>query len=197
MKDWTGNNNSIYTTLGASNHTSSEREKNDYYATSPVAMELLLELETLSPNVWECACGQGHLSDVLIKKGYNVRSTDLIDRGYGEGSVDFLSWTTPWDGDIATNPPYKYASEFVAHALDLIPKGNKVVMFLKLTFAEGKQRKDFFKQHPPKTIYVSSSRIACAKNGDFEALTSGSAVAYAWWVWEKGYDGITEMRWFN
>ena len=32
-KDWTGNGKSIFTTLGASNHTEKEREINDYYAT--------------------------------------------------------------------------------------------------------------------------------------------------------------------
>ena len=29
--DWTGNGNSIYKTLGATNHTENEREANDYY----------------------------------------------------------------------------------------------------------------------------------------------------------------------
>ena len=34
-KDWTGNSNSIYKTLGASNHTDKERQNEDYYATDP------------------------------------------------------------------------------------------------------------------------------------------------------------------
>ena len=42
MKDWIGNNKSIYTTLGASNHTDKEREENDYYATDPIAIDKLL-----------------------------------------------------------------------------------------------------------------------------------------------------------
>ena len=72
-------------------------------------------------------------------------------------------------------------------------------MFLKVTFLEGKRRKDLFRQHPPKTIYVSSSRINCAKNGKFEDLreTGGSAVAYAWYVWQKGYKGATIIKWIN
>lgn len=55
--DWTGNFKSIYTTLGASNHTQSERQVDDYYATEPKALELLLEKESFYPYVWECACG--------------------------------------------------------------------------------------------------------------------------------------------
>ena len=87
-KDWTGNSNSIYKTLGASNHTDKEREKNDYYATEPKATELLLSLEKFSPNIWECACGGGHMAKVLKENGYEVKATDLIYRGYGEGNVD-------------------------------------------------------------------------------------------------------------
>ena len=78
MKDWVGNMNSIYSTLGASNHSRTERQNEDYYATEPKAMELLLSEETFAPHVWECACGEGHLSKVLEKHGYDVESTDLI-----------------------------------------------------------------------------------------------------------------------
>ena len=42
-KDWTGNGKSIFTTLGASNHTEKEREINDYYATDPIAVDALLQ----------------------------------------------------------------------------------------------------------------------------------------------------------
>ena len=198
-KDWTGNSNSIYKTLGASNHTEEERQSEDYYATTPIAAELLLGLETFSPNVWECACGQGHLSNVFTTAGYVTKSSDLVDRGFGEIGLDFLSnEVTEWDGDIITNPPYKYAQEFVEKAISVIPAGNKVAMFLKLQFMESKKRKNLFINYPPKTIYVSSSRLMCAKNGDFETMAaSGSAVAYAWYVWEKGYVGDPAIKWFN
>lgn len=204
MKDWVGNQNSIYKTLGASNHTDKEREANDYYATEPKALELLLELEQFSPYVWECACGEGHLSEALKKHGYKVFSTDLIDRGYGRGGVDFLKVTKAEVGadfprDIITNPPYKYAKEFVEHALDISVDGTKVAMFLKLQFLEGKARRGLFEKYPPKTIYVASSRLLCAKNGEFQKMRDGggSAVAYAWFIWEKGYHGDTVVKWFN
>ena len=196
MKDWIGNNKSIYTTLGASNHTEKERETNDYYATEPKAVELLLELETFHPNVWECACGQGHISEVLKGSGYTVFSSDLIDRGYGKGNFDFLKCNKQFSGDIITNPPYKYAKEFVEHALEVVTEGHKVAMFLKVQFLEGKARKELFEKYPPKVIYVSSSRLVCAPNGDFENAPS-SAVAYAWFIWEKGFKGDTIVRWFN
>ena len=44
-KDWVGGSASIYKTLGASNHTDTERQKEDYYATEPKATEWLCKLE--------------------------------------------------------------------------------------------------------------------------------------------------------
>lgn len=199
-KDWVGNYNSIYKTIGASNHTEEERETNDYYATDPKAIEMLLEHETFEHYVWECACGEGHLSKILIDKGFDVRSTDIVDRGFRDTEiVDFLN-VSKKDvikdvlRDIITNPPYKYAKEFVEHALDISTYGVKVAMFLKLTFLEGKARKKLFEKYPPKTVYVFSNRIKCAKNGNF-AETGSSAVAYAWFVWEKGFNGKPTIEW--
>lgn len=82
-KDWKGNGKAIFSTLGASNHSDTDRELYDYYATDPAAAKHLLNIETFSPDIWECACGEGHLSKVLEAAGHNVRSTDIIDRGYG------------------------------------------------------------------------------------------------------------------
>lgn len=197
-KDWIGDMNSIYRTLGASNHTDKDREQYDYYATEPKAIELLLAEEQFAPVIWECACGKGHLSKVLEAYGYEVISTDLIYRGFGDSEpLDFLKETLgDFEGDIITNPPYRYALEFVKKALESVKIGRKVAMFLKLQFLEGKGRKQFFQSNPPKTIYVSSSRLTCAINGEFEKITS-SAVAYAWFVWEKGFHGDPVIRWIN
>lgn len=109
MKDWVGNLHSVQGCLGTHNGTTKDREENDFYATDPVAMKLLLQIENISHNVWECACGEGHLAKVLVEKGYEVKATDLIDRGYGLGGVDFLKEKETFNGDIITNPPYRYA----------------------------------------------------------------------------------------
>ena len=159
----------------------------------------MLEHEQFDHYIWEPACGEGHISKVLIDHGYNVLSTDLIDRGFGIGRTDFLA-ITPEENkfgvprDIITNPPYKYAKEFVEHALDISMDGVKVAMFLKLTFLEGQSRRKLFRERPPRTVYVSSARLQCGKNGDFSGQ---SMVAYAWYIWEKGYHGPTEIKWIN
>lgn len=191
--------NATFTIIGASNHTSKERQENDYYATDPIALESLMEYHSFDDFVWEPACGGGHLSMVLEKSGKCVKSTDLYDYGFGETGIDFLKQTEQFDGDIITNPPFKLAEEFVRHALELVTDGKQVAMFLKLTFLESAKRRKLFNEFTPKYVYISSQRIQCAKNGEFEKYKSGSgtAIAYAWIIWQKGYIGEPTLRWFN
>lgn len=191
-KDWTGNKKSTFTTLGASSHSEREREKNDYYATEPRVIRELFEVEKFSSLVWECACGEGHLSEAMKKEGKEVISTDLVSRGYGSCGVDFLRQSNGYECDIITNPPYRFAQEFVEKAIQLT--SNKVAMFLKLTFLEGQRRKKLFEQYPPRIVYVYSSRRKCALNGEFNAVGS-SASCYAWFVWEKEFKGEPIIRW--
>lgn len=83
-------NKKAFACNGCSNHSEGERAQYDFYATDPRAVDLLLEVETFAPQIWECAAGAGHISERLKKHGYEVYSTDLIYRGYGTGGVDFL-----------------------------------------------------------------------------------------------------------
>ena len=63
MKDWTGTSESAFKMLGASNHCDDEREENDYYATDPKAIDMLLSKETFNKNIWESAAG----GDIYLK----------------------------------------------------------------------------------------------------------------------------------
>ena len=189
MKDWVGNSS-----IRNCNLRNKNAETHDYYATEPKAVELLLKQESFQKTILEPACGEGHISEVLRARGHDVIATDLIDRGYGEGGLDFFRYTKISGADLITNPPYKYAKEFVEHALSISDEGTKIAMFLKLTFLEGKGRKELFQENPPHTVYVSSSRLQCGKNGHFDGT---AAVAYAWFVWRKGYTGPTHIKWFN
>ena len=201
-KNWTGNGNSIWKTLGASNHTDKERQSEDFYATSPVAIDKLLAEFTPHHNIYECACGQGHLSKRLTERGFNVLSSDLVYRGYGQGGVDFFETNTPpiqGTFDILTNPPYNLCIPYVLHALELIPDDGYVIMFLKTTFLEGKERrKKIFDINPPRWIYQFSERTLCAKNGEFDYMRAhgGSAVAHCFMIWQKeNKDKVTEVKW--
>jgi hypothetical protein len=197
-KDWTGNRRSVFSMMGASNHSETERQSEDFYATDPAVLDHLSRKYTIPNVVLEPACGEGHLSKWLEDHGHKVYSSDLMDRGYGEQQNFFEMITIPEDCYcILTNPPYKHATEFVIHSLELLQHGGQVVMFLKTTFLETERRyNDIFKTTPPKYVYQFIRRAMCAKNADFEeARKMGSAVSYAFFIWEKGYKGPTTLDW--
>lgn len=193
MRDWTGNKKSTFVTLGASSHTDRPRQENDYYATDPRTINELLAVEKFTGAIWEPSCGSGHMSKRLLELGEQVISTDLYDRGYGQAGVDFISTTELLAPNIITNPPYKLAKEFVEHSLVL--GADKVAMFLKLTFLEGKARHKLFQTYPPVRIWVYSSRRQVAINGDPDMFAKSSAACYAWFIWEKGYSGKPTVGW--
>ena len=209
-KDWTGNRNSVFKTLGASNHTDKERQNEDFYATDPVATEWLLKLENIHDVVIDNSVGEGDLMFPIIKSGRKVIGFDIVNRfsqhpGFEFRNENWLDFNPDklLNADIIFNPPYKLAQEFVEHSINLVEEGRKVCAFLKLQFLETKKRKELFEKYPPKIVYVSSSRILCAKNADFKGMKEGggSAVAYAWYVWEKKKvyeeDYVTQIKWFN
>ena len=222
-KDWRGGKNSIFTSLlGATSHSNEEREIHDYYATDPIAAKYLLKIEPQINNVWENAVGAGNLAEPYRAEGKLSAVSDLVDRGYyPEGIMtsygrDFMLMNKVWKGDIVTNPPYGIALPWARHCLEVLQEGHYLALFMKITFLEGKERKEFFKENPPVRVWISSSRIACAKNNEFvipkkdkdgnikydengKPLMSKccSAACYCWYVWQKGYKGDTTVKWFN
>lgn len=196
-KDWTGNKSTVFAQIGTIYQTKRTNPNRgvDYYATPPKALEDLLSVEKFS-DVWECADGEGHLCDVLANHKILKKHSDLIDRGCGE-VIDFLKYNGKWEDNIITNPPYRFAKEFVQKALDIIPERRKVAMLLKIQFLESKGRLNLFRENPPKTIYVWSKRISCALNGKFDEIKHESPMMFAWFVWEKGFKGSPQIKWFE
>lgn len=174
-----------------------EREEHDFYATHPSAIPPLLKVlgwENGGKFIYEPACGKGHLSEPLQIYGHTVISTDLIDRGYGVGGVDFLQ-PTVYDNlgfdAIITNPPYKYALQFVEKSVQIAPIA---CHFLNIRFLESATRRKFFEKHPPRYVCVFSERIPSSKNGLFPKGES-STVCYAWFIWFRDFTGRPEIIW--
>ena len=173
------------------------REENDFYATEPKAVYKLLKYERFNKNIWECACGEGNISEVLKEHGYDVYSTDLIDRNYQDEIIDFIKTEKKFKGDIVTNPPFKYTTEFVLKSLEAVEMGSKVAMLLKINFLSGKKRyKEIYSKFPPYRVYVFTGRVGCSKNNKPEGFKH-STMDFVWMIWEKGKIGPTEIKWIS
>lgn len=167
----------------------------DFYQTPTWAIEKLLEKEKFVGEILEPCSGAGAISKVLELNGYNVISQDLRedDGVYGGKGKDIFNIDTDYHIDnIVTNPPFCVAQEFIEKSLHIA--NNKVVMLLKLSFLEGAKRFDFFQNTPLKKIYVFCKRVTMYPEGTEKPKNSGT-IAYAWFVWEKGYEGQPMVDW--
>jgi hypothetical protein len=197
-KEWSGNKTASFATMGASGHGTHDRVAGDFYATDPRAVDAIEYAGKLpkSKKIWECAAGQGDLSEALVRRGYEVISTDLHDRGYCEGGTDFLQTKELLAPCIFTNPPYIHATEFCAHAIHL--GADEIYMFLKLQFLEGKRRyNQLYSKNPPAEILQFVERMSVARNGDYRMHNKSSAMAFCWMVWRKGYVGKPQLSWIS
>lgn len=182
------------------------RAANDFYATDPKAtVALLKQLHdmqiTLPGLIIEPSVGMGHIAIVLQKLGKAVYGYDIVDRGWqGVCVQDWITVQRPTEEPLAIvmNPPYSLALSHLEHALSLLKEEEYCCALLRLQFLEGKQRKLFFEANPMRYVFVFSYRVRCDKNADpafMGSVKSHSAVAFAWFVWQKGYTGRPEIIW--
>lgn len=165
----------------------------DLYETPKSITEKLLGILDLKEGsrVLEPANGKGAISNVIKSWGYQCDTSDIVE------GVDFLKVKeNPIYDYVITNPPYKYAKEFVEKALTQVKEKGQVVMLLRLSFLEGKGRYHFFRDSGLKNVIISSGRITMYPFGQEEPKNKGT-LAYAWYIWEKGYKGEPTISWFN
>lgn len=173
---------------------------NDLYETPEVATEALLRAEKLPQYIWEPACGPGAIARVLRRHGHKVLASDLVDYASPDQDErwDFLmERSLPANVEaIVTNPPFKNAEEFVAHALSLCPK---VIILARLAFMESERRRPILDSGHLARVHVFRNRLPMmhrAGRGIAEARKDGnsSAIAYAWFVWDRHHAGPTELH---
>jgi len=164
----------------------------DFFPTPEWATHALIDNEEFEGTIWEPACGDGTMAEMLKRTGCPVEASDLYDRGYGDTGIDFLHAHRLVD-NIVTNPPYNAAEGFVRAGVE--QSRCKFALLLRLAFLEGANRqKTIFARTPPARIWVFSERITFYPAG---AIQKGSGTtAYAWFVWDKqATDRKTELRW--
>lgn len=169
---------------------------NDLYETPAVAVEALLRAENLPGILWEPACGPGAIVRVLRAAGHQVYATDLVD--YRSRDQDMARWDFLMERQlplgvqaIVTNPPFKNAESFVAHALKLCPR---VVMLLRLAFLESERRSQILDGGQLARVHAFRKRLPMMHRAEWEGRKASSSVAFAWFVWDQNHTGPTELR---
>jgi hypothetical protein len=174
----------------------------DYFPTPPWATRALCEIVLRDfdlGSVWEPACGEGHMAEVLREYAYRVFASDVFDYGCGQDAVGSFVGVGP---DIAqpphpmtwiiTNPPFNLAGEFLARARI---EARGVAMLLRTAWLEGGERYNtIFSKHPPHVVALFAERVPMVK-GRWDPKAS-TATSYAWCVWKPGsFAPGTHLQW--
>jgi len=171
-----------------------QQQRDHFYPTPPEGTEALLSVETFDGPIWEPACGAGDMARVLEAAGYEVVSTDLVERGYGTPRVDFLMEHRALAPNIVTNPPFKLLEQFTRHAIRLAT--HKVCLLARIQYLEGVERRRIFAESPLARVWVFSWRLAINRDRVRpEGERGGSMATYAWFVFEHGYTGKPTLGW--
>lgn len=167
----------------------------DLYETPTEATLALLRAEKLPHYLWEPAAGRGAIVEVLRTAGYTVLASDLVDYGCPTHFTrrDFLmELKAPERCEaIITNPPFKLASQFAAHALDLCPK---LYMLLRLAFLEGSGRTPVLESGALARVHVFRNRLPRMHRDGWTGPQASSSIAFAWFVWDRAHTGPTELH---
>lgn len=130
------------------------------------------------------------MSKVLESCGRKVISTDLEPRDYGT-CLDFLEADKLLAPNIVTNPPFRFGQQFMEHALDL--GCEKLCLLNKIQFLEGTRRADAIIRTPLARVWVFKRRLTIMREG--QQQKGGGMMTYAWFIWEKGYQGKPVVGW--
>jgi hypothetical protein len=166
------------------------RRELDFYPTPPEATIALMDFLVLHGivkpefDIWEPACGNGAMSEVL-KNYASVRSSDIRETGYGEGNVDFLS--AQYDcSAVITNPPFNLSEQFIRHALT---QANVVAMLVKSQYWHAAKRKDFFRVDAPAYVLPLTWRPDFLFDQRENGAKGAPTMEVLWTVWVHGnYD---------
>ena len=166
----------------------------DFYQTPTWAIEKLLEKEQFKWNILEPCSWAWVISKVLENYWYKVFSQDIRtdEWVYWKKWINFLLDDIPYTNNIVTNPPYKYAQDFIEKSLYLTEW--KVAMLLKLSFLESIWRYEFFKNTPLKKVFVFCKRVNMYP--EWQPIPKNSwTIAYAWYIWEEWYRWEPTIDW--
>lgn len=206
------NSNTLMATIGASNNSEHKRAEHDLYTTSQKDFVRFLKAlqrdgVTIEKPVLEPCAGLGHLVEVMERLGWSVVAQDVVDRTEWENCkkvntplrvIDFMEmtqidWWQTGCKTILTNPPYSLGQNIVEHSLKLLESGQNLILLFRIQWLESQKRYELFKKSPPKYVYIYTARCSCSFNG-VEDKKEASAVCFAWFIWEKGFDGEPRIR---
>lgn len=170
-----------------------ERDANDWYVEPAWCVQALKDRVRFTGNIHDPCCGSG-----TIPKFMNGTGSDLIDRGFGYPTQNFLLSTDTYD-NIVMNPPYKLAQEFIEEALDRVRF--KVAALVQTKFLSSQRRFRLFVRPETMRIIMFSRRPSMPPGNMLmehgERIRGGGSIDYCWVIWGRGNKSPCTVEWMK
>lgn len=166
-----------------------KRISNDFYETPAWVTQSLLDFLSFPQIIWEPACGNGAMSEVIKKYYDKVMYSDINADKFNYGLLlDFLKVmrAPPAICSIITNPPYRLAEEFINKALNLLQsrRSTMIAMLLRHEYDCAASRRYLFENRPFYAKLVLTRRPMWIANS-----TGSPRHNFSWYIWLIGYKG--------
>lgn len=148
-----------------------KRAESDFYPTPPEATQALLDFLKLPKGtvIWEPACGEQHMAEVMRLNGYEVLTTDI------QTGTDYLTAERMECDWIITNPPFSLADQFIRRSIE---HGKPFALLLKSQYWHAKKRLALFRSYPPAFVCPLTWR----PDFTFKQRGKGSPLMDVMWV---------------
>lgn len=177
----------------AGGNTRGDRAEHDFYATtSGFVTDAIINAEgkrwsELGGRLWEPAAGEGDMVRPLCAAGFDVRASDVVDRGFKQSEIcDFYDYRDH-DGRLhVTNPPFSECNTNAGHKWIVHARSigfQYMALMLPVQWDAPESREALFEVWKPARKYVLRQRP--------DWTGGGNPTGYvAWYVW----DGNRSMR---
>lgn len=175
----------------------------DFYETPKWATEKAVEKMIMDgvinkyDEVLEPCCGAGAISDVLSIYGFeNLKSSDIQTADYIKGTkgIDVYDLDDNITDVVFTNPPYNLMTKENMLEEFLRISKKKVILLLNIYYLSSKERKEMLENSCLRYVYIHSNRVTMYPYGK-EKPKNGGTKMFAWFVWDKEYEGEPIIRW--
>lgn len=166
------------------NAGSDDRKFSDYYPTPPECTHALLDFLSLPKHteIWEPACGAGHMSTVFRERGYPVEESDII---LGK---DFLTCEELQCDWVITNPPFSLAAAFIERAFLMAPSGG-FAFLLKSQYWHASKRLQLFRDYRPDYVLPLTWRPDFL----FGSKSGAPTMEVLWTIWKAPYKATVTL----
>jgi hypothetical protein len=178
-------------------HSGYPRVALDLYCEPARAVDRMLDHVEFDGAILDPCQGTGTIVSRCRARGLQATGSDIQD--FGCNVVRDVFSIEEQLENVVCNPPFILAERILWHLLPLTH--GQIVLFLRLSFYETQCRDSLFEQHPPQRILVHRERISCPPGqldgprnewgSIIQPTGSGGKMPYAWFVFRRGYTGLT------